>query len=73
MCAVAGRAIGSAIRHTSASMVASVVAILVLPIVFSDDRHWSAVAGYATLFQAWSRLVEVGSLRTDFPWAIGGA
>ncbi|MEU3921993.1 ABC transporter permease subunit [Streptomyces sp. NPDC029004] len=73
VCAVVGMAIGSVIRHTSATMIASVVVILVLPIVFTDGRHWSAVAGHATLFQAWLRLVEVGSARTDFPWTIGGA
>ncbi|MFF9984212.1 ABC transporter permease [Streptomyces erythrochromogenes] len=73
VCAVVGMAIGSVIRHTSATMIASVAVILVLPIVFTDGRHWSAVAGHATLYQAWLRLVEVGSPRTDFPWTAGGA
>jgi hypothetical protein len=73
VCAVAGMAIGSVIRHTSATMIASVVVILVLPLVFTDGRHWSAVAGHATLYQAWLRLVEVGSPQTDFPWTTGGA
>nr|WP_221510780.1 ABC transporter permease [Streptomyces sp. 3211] len=73
VCAVAGMAIGSVIRHTSATMIASVVVILVLPLVFTDGRHWSAVAGHATLYQAWSRLVQVGSPHTDFPWTTGGA
>ena len=73
VCAIAGMAIGSVIRHTSATMIASVVVILVLPLVFTDGRHWSAVAGHATLYQAWFRLVEVGSPQTDFPWTTGGA
>ncbi|MCX5079338.1 ABC transporter permease [Streptomyces sp. NBC_00513] len=73
VCAVVGMAIGSVIRHTSATMIASVTVILVLPIVFTDGRHWSAVAGHATLYQGWLRLVEVGSPRTDFPWTTGGA
>ncbi|OKK16270.1 ABC transporter permease [Streptomyces sp. CB00455] len=73
LCALAGLAIGAVIRHTSATMTASVVVILVLPIVLTDGRHWSAVAGHATLYQAWSRLVEVGSRQTDFPWTTGGA
>ncbi|WP_405427757.1 ABC transporter permease [Streptomyces erythrochromogenes] len=73
VCAVVGMAIGSVIRHTSATMIASVAVILVLPIVFTDGRHWSAVAGHATLYQAWLRLVEIGSPRTDFPWTAGGA
>nr|WSX48248.1 ABC transporter permease subunit [Streptomyces sp. NBC_00974] len=73
VCALTGLAIGTVIRHTSATMTASVVVILVLPIVFTDGRHWSAVAGHATLYQAWLRLVEVGSPQTDFPWTTGGA
>ncbi|MFD9160396.1 ABC transporter permease [Streptomyces sp. NPDC059558] len=73
VCAVAGMAIGSVIRHTSATMIAAVVVILVLPLAFTDGRHWSAVAGHATLYQAWSRLVQVGSPHTDFPWTTGGA
>ncbi|WP_336319573.1 ABC transporter permease [Streptomyces lavendofoliae] len=73
VCAVVGMAIGSVVRLTSATMIASVVVILVLPIVLDDGRHWSAVAGHATLYQAWLRLVEVGSPRTDFPWTTGGA
>lgn len=73
VCAVVGMAIGSVIRHTSATMIATVAVILVLPIVFTEGRHWSAVAGHATLYQAWSRLVEVGSRQTDFPWTTGGA
>ncbi|MET9464263.1 ABC transporter permease [Streptomyces sp. NPDC006544] len=73
LCALTGLAIGAVIRHTSATMTASVVVILVLPIVLTDGRHWSAIAGHATLYQAWSRLVEVGSRQTDFPWTTGGA
>ena len=70
-CALTGLAIGSLIRHTAATMTASVVVILLLPIVFTDGRHWSATAGHATLYQAWLRLVEVGSPRTAFPWTTG--
>lgn len=73
VCAVVGMAIGAVIRHTSATMIASVIVILVLPIVFTEGRHWSAVAGHATLYQAWLRLVEVGPRQTDFPWTTGGA
>ncbi|WP_433546207.1 ABC transporter permease subunit [Streptomyces sp. CA-294286] len=73
VCAVVGMAIGSVVRHTSATLVASVAVILVLPLVFSDGRHWSAVAGHATLYQAWLRLVEVGTPQTDYPWTTGGA
>jgi hypothetical protein len=54
-------------------MTASVVVILVLPMVLTDSRHWSAVAGHATPYQAWLRLVSVGHSPTVFPWTTGGA
>ncbi|MFI1352822.1 ABC transporter permease subunit [Streptomyces sp. NPDC020898] len=73
VCALTGMAIGSVIRHTSATMIASVVVILVLPLVFTEGRHWSAVAGHATLYQAWNRLTEVGHSPAAFPWTTGGA
>jgi ABC-2 type transport system permease protein len=73
VCALTGMALGSVIRHTAVTMTASVVVILLLPVVLTDGRHWSAIAGHATLYQAWLRLVEVGSPRTAFPWTTGGA
>ncbi|WP_328584944.1 ABC transporter permease subunit [Streptomyces sp. NBC_00370] len=73
VCAVVGMAIGSVIRHTSATMTAAVAVILVLPIVFTEGRHWSAVAAHATLYQAWLRLVEIGPHQTDYPWTTSGA
>ncbi|WP_405818561.1 ABC transporter permease subunit [Streptomyces sp. NBC_00838] len=73
VCAVVGMAIGAVIRRTTTTMIAAVAVILVLPIVFTEGRHWSAVAGHATLYQAWLRLVEVGPRQTDFPWTTGGA
>ncbi|MFZ3561309.1 ABC transporter permease subunit [Streptomyces sp. BH055] len=73
VCAVTGMAVGSLIRHTSATMIAVVAVVLVLPLVFTDGRHWSAVAGHATLYQTWLRLVEVAPHHTDFPWTTGGA
>ncbi|WP_329454079.1 ABC transporter permease [Streptomyces sp. NBC_01497] len=73
VCALTGMAIGSVIRRTAATMIASVVVALVLPLVFTDGRHWSAVAEHATLYQAWNRLAEVSHSPTAFPWTDGGA
>ncbi|MFD3696324.1 ABC transporter permease subunit [Streptomyces sp. NPDC058646] len=73
VCALTGMAIGSVIRRTAATMTVSVVVVLVLPLVFSDDRHWSAVAGHATLYQAWLRLAEAGLPPTAYPWTAAGA
>ncbi|WP_455362071.1 ABC transporter permease [Streptomyces sp. SYSU K21746] len=73
VCALAGLALGAVIRHTAATMTASVVVIFVLPMVLTDGRHWSAVAGHAMPQQAWLRLVAVDHSPTAFPWTTSGA
>ncbi|MFI0357419.1 ABC transporter permease subunit [Actinomadura sp. 9N407] len=73
VCALAGLALGTVIRQTATTMIVAVMVILVLPIVFSDDRHWSAVAGHALPYQAWLRLVAADPAPTAFPWTTGGA
>ncbi|MFG2296160.1 ABC transporter permease [Streptomyces sp. NPDC048603] len=73
VCALAGLALGSVIRRTAATMVASVLVILVLPTVLTDGRRWSAVADHAMPLQAWVRLTAVGHAPTAFPWTTGGA
>ncbi|WP_327673022.1 MULTISPECIES: ABC transporter permease subunit [unclassified Streptomyces] len=73
VCALAGLAFGAVIRYTASAVITSVVVILVLPVVLTDDRHWSAVAQHALPYPAWLRLVEVGDSPTLFPWTTGGA
>lgn len=73
VCALAGLALGAVIRHTASTMITSVVVILVLPLVFTDGRHWSAVVRHTLPYPAWLRLVEVGDSPTLFPWTTGGA
>ncbi|EST39352.1 hypothetical protein N566_02445 [Streptomycetaceae bacterium MP113-05] len=73
VCALAGLALGAVIRQTAATMIAAVLVVLVLPLVFTDGRHWSAIAGHAMPFQAWIRLTAFGHTPTAFPWTIGGA
>ncbi len=73
VCALAGLAVGAALRHTAAAMTASVAVVLVLPLVFTDTRHWSAVAGHTLPYRAWLRLVDTGHGPEPFPWTTGGA
>lgn len=73
VCALAGLALGAAIRHTASTMITSVVVLLVLPLFLTDGRHWSAVAGHALPYRAWLRLVDVNYSPTAFPWTVGGA
>lgn len=73
VCALVGMALGAVIRHTAATMTASVVVLLLLPLALTDDRYWSAVAGHTLPFRAWLRLVEVGHSPAAYPWSISGA
>ncbi|MDX3226106.1 ABC transporter permease subunit [Streptomyces sp. ME19-01-6] len=73
LCALVGLALGTVIRQTAGTMIASVLVLLVLPMVLTDGRHWSAVASHDTLYQAWRRLVAVDYHALHYPWTIGGA
>ncbi len=73
VCALAGLALGAVIRHTTSTMIISVVVILVLPLFLTDGRHWSAVAGHTFPYRAWLRLVDVNYSPIAFPWSTGGA
>ncbi|MFI9115214.1 ABC transporter permease [Streptomyces venezuelae] len=73
VCALAGMALGAVVRHTAATMITTVGVLLVLPVVLTDGRHWSATAGHALPYRAWLKLVDFRSLPTDFPWTTGGA
>jgi hypothetical protein len=73
VCALTGLALGAVIRQTAPTMIATVLAVLVVPLMLTDGRHWSAVAGHATPYRAWLKLVEVAPGQTPFPWTTGGA
>ncbi|MEU6882114.1 ABC transporter permease [Streptomyces sp. NPDC046712] len=71
--ALVGMAIGTVLRHSASTIVASVVVLLVLPLVVSDQRHWSAVLAHTLPYEAWMRLVQAGQYETLYPWSLGGA
>lgn len=73
VCALVGMALGAVIRHAATTMAAIVVVLLLLPLAFSDDRHWSAVISHALPFNAWDRLVTVHQAQAEYPWTIAGA
>ncbi|UCM87951.1 ABC transporter permease subunit [Streptomyces marincola] len=75
VCALAGLALGAALRGTASAMVATVVCVLLLPLALTDGRHWSAVAGHALPYRAWLRLTDVpyAPEATPFPWTVSGA
>ncbi|MGY0059016.1 ABC transporter permease [Streptomyces sp. LZ34] len=71
--ALTGLALGTVVRQTAGAMIASFLVLLVLPMVLTDGRHWSATASHATVLQAWRRLVAVDYKVLHYPWTIGGA
>ncbi|QCX80511.1 ABC-2 family transporter protein [Streptomyces sp. YIM 121038] len=71
--ALTGMAIGTLVRHMGTTIVLSVVTLLVLPVVFSSDRYWSAVVAHAMPLEAWQRLTQPHTFVTPFPWSTGGA
>jgi hypothetical protein len=73
VCALAGMALGAVIRHTAASMTVSAGILVLLPLILTDDRHWSAIAAHATPHHAWVRLVTPHPPATEFPWTTAGA
>ncbi|MEV0124521.1 ABC transporter permease [Streptomyces sp. NPDC050703] len=71
--ALTGMALGALLRHVGAALVAVFALLLLLPGMLGDDRHWTAVAGHATPYQAWLRLAEAGEATARYPWTAAGA
>ncbi|GGO58619.1 ABC transporter permease [Streptomyces lasiicapitis] len=71
--ALVGMAIGTLLRHMGSTMIVTVATLLVLPMVVSPDRHWSALIAHALPFPAWRRLTEPGGHLAAYPWSEGGA
>jgi ABC-2 type transport system permease protein len=73
--ALAGAALGAVLRQSAAAAIATVLLLLVLPLVVSDGRHWSALLAHAQPFAAWTRLVTIPypPVGTHFPWTVAGA
>jgi ABC-2 type transport system permease protein len=71
--ALIGLAVGTVLRKTAATMIVTVLLLVMPPMVFSEDRYWSAIAAHAMPFKAWLRLVEADPAPTPHPWTTGGA
>jgi hypothetical protein len=73
--ALVGAALGAVLRHSAAAAISTVMILLVLPLVVSGNRHWSALLAHALPYPAWLRLVAVpySPAGTLFPWTAAGA
>ncbi|MGW8378313.1 ABC transporter permease [Streptomyces sp. ODS28] len=74
VCALVGMGIGAVLRHAGTSMVAGVVLLLLGPLLFSEDHHWSALFNHTFPMSAWDRLTQIPfTSDTPFPWTTAGA
>jgi ABC-2 type transport system permease protein len=73
--ALVGAALGAVLRHSAAAAIGTVLLLLVLPLLLSSNRHWSALLAHTQPFPAWLRLTTVPYPQAGihFPWAAGGA
>ncbi|MFH8791227.1 ABC transporter permease [Streptomyces sp. NPDC017941] len=71
--ALVGMAVGALLRQMGTTMVATFATLLILPLVVSPDRYWSALLAHALPYPAWQRLTEVGSPAAAYPWSQAGA
>ncbi|MEI5103060.1 ABC transporter permease subunit [Streptomyces sp. PmtG] len=71
--ALTGMAIGTLVRHTGTTIVLAVVTLIILPVVFSSERHWSAVVAHTMPYEAWHRLTQPDTFQSPYPWSTGGA
>ncbi|KUF13631.1 ABC transporter permease [Streptomyces silvensis] len=71
--ALVGMAVGALLRQPGTTMVATFATLLVLPLLVSQDRYWSALLAHALPYAAWQRLTGAGSQAVAYPWTQGGA
>ncbi|MFJ5921372.1 ABC transporter permease [Kitasatospora sp. NPDC092948] len=88
VCALTGLGLAALIRHSVATVVATVTVLLLIPNFLSQNHHWSACLYHATPFRAWQVLHDlIGAPvnpHLEFPaepagewwvylaWALGG-
>ncbi|MFD8477875.1 ABC transporter permease [Kitasatospora sp. NPDC059673] len=89
VCALTGLGIAAVVRHSVATIVATVTVLLLIPNFLSENHHWSACLFHATPFRAWQVLHDLVGAPVNphipFPadpagewwvyaaWAVGGA
>ncbi|GAA3103844.1 ABC transporter permease [Streptomyces rectiviolaceus] len=73
VCALAGMALGTLVRHGATTIAAVFAALVLLPAVLTDDRHWTAVLSHALPLNAWDRLAQPGGPPDLYPWTATGA
>lgn len=73
VCALVGMALGALVRHGATTMVTLFAVLLLLPVVLTDGRHWSATLSHALPLKAWDRLAQPGGPPELYPWTNTGA
>ncbi|HEY1486314.1 MAG TPA: ABC transporter permease [Micromonosporaceae bacterium] len=73
--ALVGAALGAMLRHSAAAAIGTVILLLIVPLITSDNHHLSALLAHAQPWPAYLRLVAVPYFPagTHFPWTVAGA
>jgi ABC-2 type transport system permease protein len=74
--ALVGMAIGTLLRQTAVTVVATVAVLLLVPALTSDRHRLTADLDHALPLKAWLRLTRVfpgSEAHVSFPWSAGGA
>ncbi|MEU6983440.1 ABC transporter permease [Streptomyces sp. NPDC046324] len=58
VCALVGLGLGFLLRHAAGTMITSILALVLLPPMFSESTRWSAEIRHALVSAAWNRLVQ---------------
>lgn len=59
VCAVVGLGIGAVVRHAATTIAATTFALILLPMMFDEDRLWTARVHQALPVMAWDRLTDI--------------
>jgi hypothetical protein len=72
---LAGLGVAALVRHSAGSVIGTVLLLLLVPQLFSEQYHWSATVAHALPHGAWERLTQVveAPVPPDHPWSVAGA
>jgi hypothetical protein len=73
VCALVGMAMGTLIRHSMLTIVATITLLFVLPTLLNEREHLSATILHMLVSQAWQRLTYDEATGEMYPWTTTGA
>jgi hypothetical protein len=72
--ALVGMAIAAMVRHTATAMVATLSALIVVPLLIDESYYFGAIARHALVLPAWERLTYLESwTNIPYPATVAGS